>query len=200
MPLADIASLASAAQNAAIAIAVVVGGTWTLYTFIRLGSVRKAKAELQKLQLDLAQQAVVSIDVTAEQMARYRGDGFVLCGAATVVNKGNRNTLIDFSADDSWTVTRIDFNKHGQPVDGGTIELPTEMTYYLRAGATVRFPFVARVEASGVYRVNVRSPVYQAEAAQAAADKGSEEADGYVWEGIGFVAVSDLPHKEGSAV
>ncbi len=191
--IADIANLAKAAQSSAVAIAVVIGGTWTLYTFIRLGTIRKAQAELRKLQLESAEQAVVSIDVNVEQMGRYFGTGYVLSGAAVVSNKGNRNTLIDFSAEHSCTVTKVDFNDVGQANDGETFNVPYHMTYYLRSGVTITFPFIARVQTPGVYRVNVKSPLYSPEAAQAVSTSTDEQESDYIWEGIGFVAVSDGP-------
>jgi hypothetical protein len=189
----DIANLAQAAQSSAVAIAVIIGGTWTLYTFIRLRTVRRARAELHKLQLESAEQAVVSIDVRVEQMDRYSGPGYVLSGAAVVTNKGNRNTRIDFSAEDSCSITRVDFNGAGQAVDRETFNVPLDTTYYLRSGAMITFPFIARVQSPGVYRVDVKSPLHSPDASQAAATSTDGQEAGYIWVGLGFIAVSEVP-------
>lgn len=189
MTAEDIAHYAGAAQSVAVALAVVIGGGWTLYIFIRLRTIDKAKAELRKLQHE---QAVVAIDVDAKQLNRYDDDGYVISGVAVASNKGNRNTQIDFSADDSCTITKVVFNESGQPTDGDSINTPFHVAYYLRTGAEIKFPFAALVSSPGVYKVTVRSPLHAPEAEQAASVIGGGD-DGYFWEGIGFVAVSDIP-------
>jgi hypothetical protein len=191
----EIAHFAGAAQSIAVTIAVVLGGGWTLYTFIRLGTIHKAKAELRKTQRESDEQAVVAIDVNVAQLDRYAGDQFVISGAAVVSNKGNRNTQIDFSAADSCTVTRLDFNELGQPLDVESVSIPIGIVYYLRANASIRFPFVARVPEAGIYRIDFHSPLFVAEASQASTVSGGNHED-YWWDGVAFIAVSERTPAE----
>lgn len=184
----EIALYASAIQNIAVTLAVVIGGGWTLYTFIQLRTIDKAKAELRKLQHE---QAVVAINVDAKQLDRYDGDGYVISGVAVISNKGNRNTRIDFSADDSCTITKVIFSESGQPTNGDSIYSSFYIAYYLRTGAEIKLPFIVLVSSPGIYKVCVKSPLYKPEAQQAESIGGDGKE--FFWEGVSFVAVSDIP-------
>jgi hypothetical protein len=187
-------------QSITLALAVIVGGLWTWYTFRNLASVQRAKAELTKLRLETLEQAIVSITVKARQMEPYTGQRFVIAGEATVTNGGNRNTVLNFTKKGCCSITRIEFAEDGQPEDREHVNLSLDTsTYYLRAGATVVFPFICRVKLPGVYRVNVSSPLHQPEAEQAGAASPSGPRGEYIWEGIDFVAVSAGPKRNRTA-
>jgi hypothetical protein len=188
--IAYLVSLSKIVQSFAVAIAVIIGGSWTLYTFVRLGFIQKAKAELAKLQLESSTQAIVSIDVNIKQTDRYSSEGYVLLGKAVISNKGNRNTLVDFSAADSCAIINIHFNEWGQEVSGATVNIPYAFCYYLRAGA---FPFIVKVKEPGVYKIRVKSPLHPHELEQALTAFPTSEHDGFYWLGANYVVVAGVP-------
>jgi len=190
--ISNLAELAKAVQGFVVAIAIIIGGSWTLYTFVQLGTIRKAKAELSKLKIESSEQAIVSIDISAMQMNKNEGEGYVFSCKAIVSNKGNRNTLIDFTEPDSCTVTKIELSEEGYAIESNSFNIPFFMTYYLRAKATVSFPFVAKVKNSGVYQVMLKSPLHSHEAEQASTVSKIGEKNGYIWRGVEFVVVSDI--------
>src|SRR5262245_18699866 len=70
------AHLASGFQSIVIAIAVVVGGVWTAWTFSTLKSAERARSELEKAKLELEVQSlrrpVLDLTITTEVLARVK--------------------------------------------------------------------------------------------------------------------------------
>jgi hypothetical protein len=187
----DLANYAKVAQSLSVAVAVIIGGTWTLFTFVRLGTIKKAKAELERLQQELLEQAIVSIKVNASQLDDTENEGYVLAGEAIVSNKGNRNTLIDFSSSDCCVITKITFDDDGQTIIGDSFYAPFYMTYYLRAGAEINFSFITKVPEPGIYKILVSSPLHNIDATQASALTKEEGHRKYIWQGVKYISVVD---------
>jgi len=138
------------AKDAATIFAPIGGGAWTIYTFSALGTRARAQAEQFK-------QAVldVVVDAKVEARATSTDSGYVISAIASVINKGTRNTFLDFRSRDAFTISRIAFNESGvgEPVKLMTIGCRSSyMT--LRVGATGRFPVYFRVAEPALYQIN----------------------------------------------
>lgn len=178
--------VAAGIQNLAVAMAVIVGGVWTVYTFSILGTREKAKAELFK-------QAVLQIEVDARQ-ERIAGVSSPIIGAVVkITNTGNRNTFLDFK-EPPLSVTRIDFDNNGTAQPGFSRTQPHLFGAWmvLRTGATVQFPYFLTVTEPGLYVVAFRVLLTSEEKEES--DKISEKtvqpADRVYWPGYAYIVVT----------
>ena len=180
--------LASGVQSIAVTLAVIIGGIWTLYTFSALGTKAKAEAEL-------FQQAVLAIKVEARQEVLAGDQGLYIAAIATVENKGNRNTLVDFRKLKPFRVSPVVFDSDGRgtPDREATIEMNTDVPYItVRRGAVHSFSMFARVPAPGLYVVVFDAPLSEEEIRvheASAHDSASAGEVTIVWSGTTYVAV-----------
>src|SRR5436190_18573235 len=97
----DVKEWVGVIKDIATTIGIFGGGAWTMYTFSSLGARAKAQAEMFK-------QAVLDISIDAKQEESI-GDDRILTAVATVVNKGTRNTFLDFRKRAAFQISRIEF-------------------------------------------------------------------------------------------
>jgi len=84
-------------QSLSVALAVIIGGIWSLYTFDVLGARDRAAAELKEIQHALDQQATVQIEIDAEQVHIPGSSERYVLAKVAIINTGNRNTILDFT-------------------------------------------------------------------------------------------------------
>src|SRR5690606_35069294 len=152
----DISHLASAVQSIAVAIAVIVGGVWTVFTFNRLRLTKKAEAELAELQQKLGRTALLNINVTATSARLASEDGYLISAQAIVENVGTRRTSLLFPADHRpfhAVLIRSEENgdlKLGLPIHTGIPYGDGTESFSQRSivgpGARVTLPFVFRTK------------------------------------------------------
>jgi hypothetical protein len=137
-------------KDVATIVAILGGGGWTIYTFSALGTRARAQAELFK-------QAVLEVTVEARQESSDLGtNGQLLVSAvAKIVNKGSRNTFLDFREQAPFRVYRVDFNSAGVGLKVPVMNLNVDNSYMtLRTGATGEFPVFFAVSVPGLYVID----------------------------------------------
>lgn len=97
--LEQFSRVAAAIESLAVAIAVVFGGLWTLYTFGRLGTTKRAQSELAELQQKLSRTAQLNIDVRGWHVPAANEGEYLLLAQAVIDNVGARRTNLQFPAD-----------------------------------------------------------------------------------------------------
>lgn len=160
----ELANWASALESVAVAIAVILGGLWTLFTFRRLGATKRAQSELAELEQKLSRTAQLNIDVEAWSQTLDNDAGFLLFAQATVSNVGSRRTNLQFPANKRpFHANRVQPLPDGSITVGATLSagIPYgdgSMEFSGRAivgpGAKVVLPVVFHVASSGVYLVS----------------------------------------------
>lgn len=91
--------VASAIESLAVATAVVFGGIWTLYTFGRLGTTKRAQSELAELQQKLSRTAQLNIDMRGWHVPGANEGEYLLLAQAVIENVGARRTNLQFPED-----------------------------------------------------------------------------------------------------
>ena len=181
-------NVAAGVQSIAVTLAVIIGGVWTLYTFSALGTKSRAEAEL-------FQQAVLAIKVEARQESLKAEQGRFIAAIATVENKGNRNTFLDFRELKPFRVLPVVFDDagRGEPNPLAAIEVTAPVTYVtVRRGAVESFPMFVRVPKPGLYVVEFKAPLSPEEIKvheASAHDSSSTAAPLIVWGGSAYVVV-----------
>jgi hypothetical protein len=90
--MSEFSELMQGIESAAIAIAVIGGGIWALFTFNALRLRQKARAEIEQIELQLQQQAVIDIHIEATQLVLPEDNAHYVEIVVTLKNSGNRNT------------------------------------------------------------------------------------------------------------
>lgn len=80
-----------ALKNIVVAVAVIIGGAWTLYTFWLLQSSNRAAAELEELNSRIFRQPVLQIDFNIKQESLANDPNYYLSGYVNIKNIGKRN-------------------------------------------------------------------------------------------------------------
>ncbi len=201
----DISHLASAIQSIAVAIAVIVGGVWTVFTFNRLRLTKKAEAELAELQQKLSRTALLNINVTATSATLAAEDGYLISAQAIVENVGTRRTSLLFPADHRpfhAVLIRSEENgdlKLGSPIHTGIPYGDGTESFSQRSivgpGARVTLPFVFRTKQPGLYMVSF-SAIPSIEVHEELTQEGVQDPTKAQWTGRCYVLVgSDLPNS-----
>lgn len=151
-PYESFKNLAAGIQSWVFSLALLVGGGWTLYTFVTLDLAKRAEKELFA-------QAQVNVDVAARQEFRENGDPCIVA-TVKVTNAGGRNVFLDYS-EKPFSVARVSFDKAGNSHLGD--ELPQDRLLWasrvLRAGETDQYPFLRAVRDPGIYIIQFKVPV-----------------------------------------
>lgn len=161
-------NLASGAQSLAIAIAVVIGGVWTLYTFKALGTVNKARAEIREIEhRSNIEQPVLAIELQAKPVTTGGKNVHLVHVEAKFRNDGKRNLNLTFD-EPSLTVSKLKLDTNSTEVEGevisreptllnadGTLEQVRERA--LRPSQSRDVPFVVAVPSPGIYLVQIKA-------------------------------------------
>ena len=146
-----------AIKNIVVAVAVVIGGVWTLYTFWSLQSSNRAAAELEELNSRIFRQPVLQIDFDIKQESLSNDPSNYISGYVNIKNIGKRNALIKFiNNNPPFTASEVTFDSAGGPVLGNKYGQypPKYAGYSVRVGDTEKIPFFLRVGKSGLYFVD----------------------------------------------
>jgi hypothetical protein len=146
-------------HNIAIALAILVGGIWTLFTFSSLG-------ERQKAQNELFKQAVIDITIECNQQHFEQEKDDYIQADVKIVNQGKRNTNLNFS-NSALEVSKLVFLKDGSTDKVPQIEQRLEAaSIVLRSGATQHYSFVVKIEEKGFYMLKFSVPLDSVEMAE----------------------------------
>jgi hypothetical protein len=167
-------NIAAGVQSGIIALGVLIGGFWTLYTFSALKASYKADAEIRQLELSNRVQGVIDIEIKAEQVSIPNDTGRSIKIDIQAKNLGNRNLKLELS-NHALTVAKVRPDNEGYlyiewfknppipyldasklvsrdlKLDNRVAPSPTEL---LRAGQTEAFPCWFRVEEAGLYLID----------------------------------------------
>jgi len=168
MNLDALHTLADTLQSFAIGLGVLSGGVWTLYTFRSFHTSLRSRAELLKIERELKEQAVVTVDVDAAQAALPDDPRRFIQVSARLENHGNRNLRLDFGHD-VLRVARVDTDEaqglaatsvicspaKAVDADSGTL-YDLEYTV-VRAGQRRSHPFWVCVPDPGLYLIEFRA-------------------------------------------
>jgi hypothetical protein len=181
-------NLAAGIQSIGVTLAVIVGSIWSVYTFSVLRLRKKAEAEL-------FEQAVLDITVDAKQEHLPGNQQYYIAAVATVVNKGNRNTFLDFRGTHAFRLSKVEFKDSGEGVGRTLLEMKCEATYLtLRRGASWRFPVLLRVAEKGFYLIEFSARLSEEEVRvhdETAHDDTSQRPGALIfWHGTNYVSVS----------
>jgi hypothetical protein len=165
--------VADGVQSVCLAVAVLVGAVWTLYTFNTLGAQEQAQLQLSKLQgevakshADLAKQAVLDIDIQASQKhISAPSAGRVISGMVTITNRGTRNTPIDWNNNlPQLVAVPLSFAQSGRPVAGAKHPIATTLVngnqqQLVLIGQTIHLPFAISLPGPGLYYLEFQTNV-----------------------------------------
>jgi hypothetical protein len=196
----DISHLAAAVQSIAVAIAVAVGGVWTVFTFNRLRLTKKAESELAELQQKLSRTALLNINIIATSARIAAEDGYLISARAIVENVGTRRTSLLFPDDQRpFHAVLIQTEENGDLKLGPRIHtgIPygdgTE-SFSRRAivgpGARVTLPFVFRTRHPGLYMVSF-SAIPSVEVHEELIQDGVQDPTKAQWTGRCYVLVGN---------
>jgi hypothetical protein len=200
----DISHLASAVQSIAVAIAVVVGGVWTAFTFNRLRLTKKAESELAELQQKLSRTALLNINVIATSDRLESEDGYLISAQAIVENVGTRRTSLLFPDDQRpFHAVLIQTEENGDlklgrrihtgiPYGDGTESFSRRSI--VGPGARVTLPFVFRTKQPGLYMVSF-SAIPSVEVQEDLIQEGVQDPTKAQWTGRCYVLVGNDPSK-----
>lgn len=175
-------NLASGCQSIMLAVAVLIGGIWTLSTFYLLRQKEQAEldliqlrkqietsgAELKKINYELKTLPALNIQITGSSAPLPNGNGWYLLSTVSVQNLGNQTATLDFSQGEPFLIFPVDFSSEGQPIfgnvrkfhviPGGNPNYPPD-TVAVRAETTESFVFGTAVDKPGLYLLSFRVDV-----------------------------------------
>jgi hypothetical protein len=184
-PYESFKDLAAGIQSWIISIAVLVGGGWTLYTFVALEMTKRAEKELFG-------QAQVNIKIAAKQEEIESGEPCVVA-IVELTNAGGRNVFLDYS-EKPFVVKRVSFDQAGNSYPREVLRQPNiSASRVLRAGETVQYPFLVLVQDPGMYIVQFEVPLPRAEMEEHL-KRGGPEGKIY-WQGSTVLNVSGKGKK-----
>ncbi len=160
-------SILEIVQLIAVITAILIGGGWTLYTFISLEAVNKAKIELEEMKHKLIRRAVLDINLVAENETKKDQAEYYISATVTVANKGTREAHLDFSEHPFLTplsISKVTFDKKGGPefVNSQTYKINMAISeiidVVLLPNENISLPFYVKVKEAGVYFLEFSVP------------------------------------------
>src|SRR5579864_8379659 len=90
--------IAGGIQSLAVSLAILTGGVWTLYSFVSLHSIEKAKGDLERTRTELNdilhRQPVLDAAITCRQAPRSPTGQYNIAVIVIMQNKGAQDTKI----------------------------------------------------------------------------------------------------------
>jgi len=175
-------NLASGFQSIALAVAVLIGGLWTLGTFYLLRQREQAEldliqikkqieasdAQLKKLNSDLKTLPALDIQITGSSVPLPGQKGWFLLSTVSLKNLGNQTAFLNMSNQKPFLIFRVNFGPKGEPefgeatgfsiVPGGNPNYPPDMVS-IRAGTHETFAFATKISTPGLYLLSFRAEV-----------------------------------------
>ena len=163
---------ASGFQSLAVAFGVLIGGVWTFFVFNATLHVQNAKAQLEKINRELQEQAKLEVTVDVEHIEKNEGLWYVV-GEVQIANRGNRGTYLQVT-DRTLTLSRAKLSPLqgtvlleetrpilmyiAPPVEEGKMGMALGRHFSL-PGRTVRYPFAVPVANVGLYLIQFQATV-----------------------------------------
>ncbi len=147
-------------QSLVLSVAVVVGGVWTLLVFDVLEQVERARAELDVLRKQAAQQPAMEVEIEAEEVYLEGGNRPYLSARVKIANVGTRNARLLYPPDRfPFAVIPVAFDaegmQYGKRIGAGlaSSKKPDVLSTgaVIRAGSAQIFPFFVALPGPGVY-------------------------------------------------
>ena len=164
-------NIAGGIQGFAIAIAFLVVGGWTIYTFDVTETRDKAQAELTGLRQAINQEAVVTVELEANQALLPNDDSYFINVASKVFNGGNRGlrldlggtviaaALIQFGAENELIPSDIHHSGVVAFADSEQTTLRDLPFIVLDAQDSATLPFWIKVDGPGLYLIEFRAGI-----------------------------------------
>jgi len=186
------------AQSFVVSVAVLAGGGWTLYTFISLNLIGKAKADLEKSRIEtrdlLRRQPVLSMAITSVQETLGSG-GYDLAITVLIENKGSLNTQITWTKATPLVIASFRQGEQGHLVPGTvTVAKPLALvetspsSYLILAGGLLRLPFLVHLTHAGLYYLQFQTEVSLTDVTDVE-KLGTPSGHPLVWSDSSFVVV-----------
>jgi hypothetical protein len=86
--------IASCCSSCVVAVALIIGAIWAIYTFNSELRVQNAKAQLEKLNRDLAQEPKLEIDIEMQQLSTHPSKERIIIGKLLVTNIGTGDVVL----------------------------------------------------------------------------------------------------------
>jgi hypothetical protein len=186
-------------QSIVLSSAVVVGGIWSLYTFISLNLIGKARADLERSQEETKQlhdRQPVLITTMSFVQERAAFGGYDVAISVLIENKGSRNTQIGWTKATPLAIVAAngDSNKHfvsssvitAKPLSLGS-QPPDQ--YQILSGGSARLPFLVHVPRPALYYVEFQAEVRVADVSGKDNPTSSPSDRPLVWSDTAFIAV-----------
>ncbi len=160
--------------------ALTLAGFWAVYGFFVFRQRDQAAAELRRTELDaqrivqeLRKVAIIRPEISAEITEGASGV-FLLFAEVFIRNDGSRDTRLSWRGGSAaFSITRVEYGGDGIPVFlDDPIRLHVRLTlnpeqhavsHVIRAGASERLTFTARLPGAGVYLLSFRADLDQRE-------------------------------------
>ncbi|HWV15286.1 MAG TPA: hypothetical protein VN030_07620 [Cellvibrio sp.] len=160
----DFKDIADGIQSLVLAMGIVIGGCWTLYTFRNLGTAQKARAEL--LAMERSQEPGFQLTINTDIVPTAEKSAYTLLIKLELKNPSRRTVVLDMSQP-SVSVARMDMDGKTTPaIDGKPIQINSvaidgknlrkQQIRYLRAGDLRNTVYVCNVEEPGLYLVQAQ--------------------------------------------
>ncbi|HEY9046076.1 MAG TPA: hypothetical protein VIN08_09275 [Ohtaekwangia sp.] len=182
-PYEGLKNITEIVHNVTVILALIVGAIWTLYTFSSLRARQKAK-------FDLFQQAVLDITIDCKQQHVDADDEDYIVAQIKIVNKGNRNTFLNFEKKPSLEIYKVRFDKDGISYLEKLIEQKNVVykSVVLRSGATCEIPVIVKIPSKGFYTLSFRVHLNEIEFGEHLNSGGPNLADIY-WRGSASIFI-----------
>lgn len=194
----DFSNLASAIESIVVAIAVVVGGVWTLIRFSALGSIQKAKADLEATRRKLRERGIFNFTMEATQLTDNTTTDRQIVVSVRVQNDGNRSEVINWSVSFLRVTQMISSKEHEGLTYGHSIVLPyttsdgPAIASSVMPGQARTFPFLAAVASPGIYQLQFVAKLSPAEASISEAEHlaAGVDSEEFIWQSVRYIMVA----------
>jgi hypothetical protein len=192
LTLNDWKDLAETADHLVVALAVLIGGGWTLYTFHRLRLVANAMLELkakektiEEKEKALHESAVLEATISAHQIFVGEETNFYISAIASVVNIGNVDTLIRGS-EVHFIISEATFDENSnlnyEIISNAQYPNPLKTNWLgttVPPRYTTRFDAVFKVKKVGLFLITFRAKAYGEDSPQLVALAGESKGGTY---------------------
>lgn len=163
----DTKNYSEAVKNIVLAISIVIGGCWALYTFNATLEIKNAEAKLEKLKNDLVKKPVLESAINYTSKESLNSCSWILEVTVEISNLGNTDVQIGLN-NESLRVAKVMFENgiiggYKKPVYTHEKSIPGKESSYLYhhanaitvlAGQKKTLNFLLDVNETGIYQVD----------------------------------------------
>ena len=187
-------NVAAGVQSMIVSFGLVLGGAWTILTFNSLGTLKKERAELEKIQRELRESAVLKINVNASVNKVCSSKNVYIEMLAEIENLGNKITTLEFNRP-PFTVSKL-IEKGDQLFDTGEVIHVPILDAVMQTTGVCLYPndkaeyvSMCELEESGAYLVQFSAEVHEEDIAYASG-QGAKLDEHNIWIGSKIVCVN----------